>query len=169
MQLSLFDNHFALPANHDDIFAMWSDYINPGTQDSDAFTWEEIKDGRSYYFYGTMVFHLVADSNGHFVFKLSGKVYRQLTFSCGNITDSSMHPIRNLSYNQWQEVLRVLQSYHRQCFRSIIIDRFGCCNDHVRCSDAKSCIHADDRYYNGCQYRENLEAGRIFYGKNRNV
>ena len=46
---------------------------------------------------------------------------------------------------------------------------FGCCNDFIRCSDARRCLKADDPDYLGCQYRKNLEAGRIFYGKNRNV
>ena len=46
---------------------------------------------------------------------------------------------------------------------------FGCCNDFIRCSDALKCLKAKDPDYIGCQYRKNLEAGRIFYGKNRNV
>lgn len=46
---------------------------------------------------------------------------------------------------------------------------FGCCNDFILCSDARRCLKAKDPDYNGCQYRKNLEAGRIFYGKNRNV
>ena len=46
---------------------------------------------------------------------------------------------------------------------------FGCCNDFILCSDAGHCLKAKDPDYNGCQYRKNLEAGRIFYGKNRNV
>lgn len=48
-------------------------------------------------------------------------------------------------------------------------DTFGCCNDHVRCSDAGYCLHLKDREYWGCYYRKNLEAGRIFYGKNKNI
>lgn len=46
---------------------------------------------------------------------------------------------------------------------------FGCCNDFILCSDARQCLKSKDPDYNGCQYRKNLEAGRIFYGKNRNV
>lgn len=44
-----------------------------------------------------------------------------------------------------------------------------CCNDFVRCSDAKECLHKDSEDYAGCRYRRNLEAGRIFYGKNANA
>lgn len=46
---------------------------------------------------------------------------------------------------------------------------FGCCNDFLRCSDARQCLHRDDNFYHGCMYRKNLENGRIFYGDNRNV
>lgn len=48
---------------------------------------------------------------------------------------------------------------------------FGCCGRYVQCSDERRCImhDIDPLYARGCQYRANLEAGRIFYGKNRNV
>ncbi len=46
---------------------------------------------------------------------------------------------------------------------------FGCCDLFERCSDAQKCIHANRMYSTACSYRHNLEAGRIFYGKNRNV
>lgn len=49
------------------------------------------------------------------------------------------------------------------------VEEFGCCHDFVACSDARQCIHADDPENRGCVYRKNLEAGRIFYGKNCNV
>lgn len=46
---------------------------------------------------------------------------------------------------------------------------FGCCSNYEKCSDALKCIHDNLMYAKGCMYRKNLEAGRIFYGKNRNV
>ncbi len=45
---------------------------------------------------------------------------------------------------------------------------FGCCDLCVKCSDAKKCVHPDYFHSLGCYYRRNLEAGRIFYGKNKN-
>lgn len=48
-------------------------------------------------------------------------------------------------------------------------EAFGCCNDFVRCSDARECLHKLDPDYAGCYYRKNLEAGRIFYGKNKTI
>lgn len=48
---------------------------------------------------------------------------------------------------------------------------FGCCHRMVECSNRKECIikNSNPIFARGCQYRLNLEAGRIFYGKNRNV
>ena len=46
---------------------------------------------------------------------------------------------------------------------------FGCCSQFIKCSDEKKCVHENKLYSKGCQYRKNLDAGRIFYGKNRNV
>ena len=46
---------------------------------------------------------------------------------------------------------------------------FGCCDKYVQCSDAKKCLHTNPFYYRSCQYRQNLLAGKIFYGKNKNV
>lgn len=46
---------------------------------------------------------------------------------------------------------------------------FGCCSMFIECSDARRCVHENKIYSMGCKYRANLESGRIFYGKNRNV
>lgn len=43
---------------------------------------------------------------------------------------------------------------------------FGCCSSFEICSDNLGCLHSDDNEYIGCQYRKNLEAGKVFYGKN---
>lgn len=48
-------------------------------------------------------------------------------------------------------------------------DTFGCCGLYQECSDALRCVHPDLPYAKACQYRKNLEAGRIFYGKNATV
>ena len=57
----------------------------------------------------------------------------------------------------------------KELFRSLGDTSFACCSDFVRCSDARECLHQTDIFYNHCYYRENLEAGRIFYGKNKNI
>lgn len=46
---------------------------------------------------------------------------------------------------------------------------FDCCSRYMGCSNAKKCIHPDIMMASQCTYRQNLNAGRIFYGENRNV
>lgn len=67
------------------------------------------------------------------------------------------------------KVNAMVRDIYEQRRSQVIGDAFGCCNDHVRCSDAGYCLHLKDRKYWGCYYRKNLEAGRIFYGKNKNI
>ena len=62
-----------------------------------------------------------------------------------------------------------LKAMKRTIFLELNTESFGCCNDYLRCSDALKCLHSDDRFYNNCMYRKNLEAGNVFYGRNRNV
>ena len=46
---------------------------------------------------------------------------------------------------------------------------YGCCHLYEKCSDAKKCISKEKIYATVCAYRKNLEEGRIFYGRNRNI
>lgn len=46
---------------------------------------------------------------------------------------------------------------------------FGCCSKFIECSDARKCVHENKIYSMGCKYRMNLENGKIFYGKNKNI
>ena len=46
---------------------------------------------------------------------------------------------------------------------------FSCCSRFIQCSDAKKCVHDNKIYAMGCKYRINLDAGKIFYGKNKNI
>ncbi len=48
-------------------------------------------------------------------------------------------------------------------------ERFGCCHRYVECSDAGKCTAPNLFHAKGCFYRENLENGRVFYGKNANI
>lgn len=47
-------------------------------------------------------------------------------------------------------------------------DMFGCCSSYMECSNQKKCIKDND-FSRNCYYRKNLEIGKIFYGKNRNI
>lgn len=48
-------------------------------------------------------------------------------------------------------------------------DSFGCCSRYIECSDSLKCTNADKKFAKGCQYKGNLESGKIFYGKNKNI
>ena len=60
-----------------------------------------------------------------------------------------------------------LQKLYEACLQAS--DTFGCCASYMECSDAKKCIKNDIMFAGRCAYRQNLIAGRIFYGKNRNI
>ena len=46
---------------------------------------------------------------------------------------------------------------------------FGCCSRYEQCSDALQCINPDIMLAQACAYRKHLEAGKVFYGKNKNI
>lgn len=50
-----------------------------------------------------------------------------------------------------------------------IANTFGCCNKYIECSNEKHCIHENQLYSKACEYRKYLEAGIIFYGKNKTI
>lgn len=43
---------------------------------------------------------------------------------------------------------------------------FGCCSHYVECSDNLKCVNENIRLRLGCQYKNNLDKGFVFYGKN---
>lgn len=62
----------------------------------------------------------------------------------------------------------------KQLLSSIFVDTlnfdsFGCCSLYEECSNSKKCLHEDILYSTACMYRKNLENGKIFYGKNKNI
>lgn len=155
-QISLFeDEKIAFPKSHDDIVKLHTEYIAEGETDSDAFTWSDIKNGRSYYFYGKKVFELTTTSSGKAKLSIQQDNEKPITLTADS-PDLLDH-------------IKVLKEKKKEIFRNLITDTFGCCNDFERCSDALQCLHPEKRFYNGCMYRRNLEAGKVFYGKNRNA
>lgn len=46
---------------------------------------------------------------------------------------------------------------------------WDCCSRYMECSNAKTCVHPDKKAALSCGYRRILNAGKVFYGKNRNV
>lgn len=157
-QLSMFGEGPAFPLTYDDVESLYKQYIYEGETDDDTFSSSDVKTGRSYFFYGQKVFEFIPGDNDQARLKIMGEDKKPITLKPNNT-----------AANELEKCLQALKTKKQRIFRNLISDTFGCCNDFNRCSDAKECIHKDDRFYNGCMYRTNLEAGRIFYGKNKNA
>ena len=149
-QLTMFDDTIPYPQTYADIEYLYNKYIYEGEKDSDTFSYDGPKDGsdswRSYYFYGKKVFSFYPHLKSGAKFKLW--------------IDN-----KNVSVNppDLPQVLNDLCARKHDIFRNTITDVFACCNDFKRCSAAGSCLHQDNRFYNGCYYRKNLESGLNFY------
>lgn len=91
----------------------------------------------------------------------------------GVTDDASLKPLANpIGFVKYKcerpENGKILLEHVMQTFIDTYIpsERFGCCHRYVECSDAKACTAPDKFHARGCYYRENLEKGKIFYGKN---
>ena len=135
----------------------------------DYFTKNPVKDGYSYSFYGVKAFELNILDNDKVKMKLPDDIMGVLYPSKKNLKEGQFYAISDLSSAEMLQLVDLLKKRKNVTFRNIITETFACCNSFVQCSDAKACLHAKDRNYNGCYYRKNLESGRIFYGKNRNI
>ena len=62
-----------------------------------------------------------------------------------------------------------LKEIYKYLYLNEPVDNFGCCSRYIECSDALKCINPDKKLARGCQYKDNLESGKIFYGKNKNI
>lgn len=77
---------------------------------------------------------------------------------------------QSATFDNLEDLLNYLDVYIRHCVDHYSSSAsFGCCSKHIECSDALKCLHENKLYSTGCYYRKNLENGRIFYGKNRNI
>ena len=68
----------------------------------------------------------------------------------------------------WLDYIEKLVEYELRTYVSKAT-RFACCSHFVECSDAKKCVHKNKLYACACFYKANLDAGKIFYGKNKNI
>lgn len=86
------------------------------------------------------------------------------------IGDSPQHvsvsfPINDSKFYNYVESVILYRLAHYRTAEST----FSCCSQFIQCSDAQKCVHENKLYSTACTYRRNLESGRIFYGKNRNI
>lgn len=80
----------------------------------------------------------------------------------------NIHIFIDKDVNKLTDVVKLHTQYRIKHYESKA-SMFGCCSKFNACSDAKKCVHENKLYSMACSYRRNLDAGRIFYGKNRNI
>ena len=165
-QLSFLEPSVPYPTSYDDIQNLYERFIYDGETDDDVFTWNEIQGGRSYSFYDEKVFEFIPKNNGRSRIKIPGRLFPP-DWSKNEKNYYVLNPA-DMPFTI-SELLTILKAEKERIFLELNVEQFGCCNDFMRCSDAKACLYPEDRFFNGCMYRKNLEAGKIFYGKNKNA
>lgn len=159
----------SFPYSYDDVRALYRAHITPPSQDGDAFTsGDELKNGgMSFFMYGKKVFEFHPGIIPYF--RLTGQ-YMQMLDPAGEYTEDGLYTFSaDMTTPTMTDFVAHLQDLINTIFRNLVTEHFGCCNDFIKCSDARQCLYPHDRFYNGCSYRKNLEAGRIFYGRNKNI
>ena len=170
-QISMFDDVISYPETYADIDALYQKYIYEGETDDDVFEGKqsETDEKRSYYFYGQKAFEFTPKGTKTATLKFTGAILKKAGVGVDTMQDENYYVFRSNSSEDLRRILDCLKQFKAECFDNLNCESFLCCNDFIRCSDAKECLHKDKREYNNCSYRRNLEAGRIFYGKNKNV
>ena len=163
MQTGFFDE-IPMPESYEDVNKLYHEFIFEGETDTDSFTFTDTAAGRSYFFYGVKAFGFVEGARPKLM--LPARVMRLLDGS-GTYKDLAFYAYTKPYLPRL--VFSELRQIKRDVFRSLVTETYACCSSFNECSDAGECIKAKDRFSNGCGYRRNLEAGRIFYGKRKNV
>lgn len=156
------------PFSYTDIVSLWKNYVAEPEDDDDAFSFEPIASGYSFFIYGKKAFEL-QKSESLSTLRIPGGLVRALDPSRCNLKAENLYVFTITQSDQLSVFIEWLRKLKRENFRALVSDTFACCNSFVQCSDAGHCIHENDRFYNGCYYRTNLEQGRFFYGKNKNI
>lgn len=147
-----------------------SDIIYNAPICSDVLLFKEINDCSSVYFInpGMLLFQIRLRKKSRYL--LLSEAYEADLPEGAEISraksDAGMIRVR---LNEPEDILcyvSLLRSILRDATRKY--GQFGCCSRYEACSDAKTCIHPDIKFALGCQYRQNLMDGKIFYGKNSN-
>ena len=163
-QLSMFCESIPYPNTFDDIDHLYKEYIFEGEKDEDAFTVKDRKDGKSksYYFYGKRLFTFQPDFGKGSKLKKVIKIPVETEKDGEIIVDEKIKEVL-ITPDELFSFLNELKETKHIIFRNLITESFACCNDFKRCSREGACLYPDDRFYNGCYYRTNLESGINFW------
>lgn len=86
-------------------------------------------------------------------------------------TDKLTATVKVRFNNKSNSLVEYIQRNTEYCIKNYVSKApgFACCSKYEECSDAKVCLHKNMLYSKACMYRSNLESGKIFYGKNKNI
>lgn len=170
-QISIFDEsppQGGQLATLEDIQKLWTESICDGYTDDDAFTWKETDSGYSFSFFGQKVMELRIRQSGTALAVRARIRDKLLGTQTPEASQDSFRALPELTPGQQAQLTALLVAEKERAFSELEVESFACCNDFIRCSDAKACLYPKDRFCLRCHYRKNLEQGRIFYGKNKN-
>lgn len=171
-QISIFDSAERLKT-YEEIRALL-EQLREWETDEDLVTWNDlcnlgVKVGESYFIYGTKVIQLQERTKRSNRLMVSCDIVASMGQKTKTDDPQKMEQLTIVTEEELNQFKKLLMEKKRFLFRNLVTDTFACCNDFQKCSDAKECLHQRDCFYNGCYYRKNLEQGKIFYGKNRNI
>lgn len=131
---------------------------------------KELKSTVAIYMYDSNAFNIILNGKTQCI-KTTAKAAMDYANSirCATVKRDALFVPLSCGEEDRDAVVSMVNAVYASKRDSVSNVEFGCCNDFNLCSDAKRCLKESDPFYLGCQYRKNLEAGRIFYGKNRNI
>lgn len=93
-----------------------------------------------------------------------------------NVLPAELKPYTMPSYSGFvcidavnTDFLESLDAFYIKFYENCSSRDIGCCSRYEECSDAGHCVNNNIETVLSCAYRQNLNAGRIFYGKNKNI
>lgn len=113
-------------------------------------------------------FHIKGKKNKHIYFHQSfARLLEKAGYSFEPATSARWARSSTDSFSGFSAISALVEELYEDCLRDS--DTFGCCGSYLACSDAGHCIKTDIMFSGKCAYRQNLKAGKIFYGKNKNI
>lgn len=153
------------------IYPHLADLIYDAPIDSDVLVFKEIGDLSSVYFLNSnMIFFQIRIRKKTKYLLIPESYISRLPSTTSTCKTKSTEGMIRIAVHSAEDILS-----YTEVLREILSDitkryhLFGCCSRYEACSDARKCIHPDIKFALGCKYRQNLMAGKIFYGKNRNI
>ena len=153
--------------NYETIYSVIQDMIG---HDDENVCLKLLKNNAAIYMFGTNAFTInINRRNGWIRTTSHAALNNSNTIDCATITEKTMTIPLTCGLQYYDNIKKIVIDIYEEKKKSAKSDMIGCCDMFVMCSDALMCLRRNDPHYNDCLYRKNLEAGRIFYGKNKNI